>query len=76
MSRACYSMTLNLDLAAYQRNQKRRDQALFNTMICLLISTVNKHKEFFSAIDTNGYIGIFGLLHSSYKIFQKDKINS
>ncbi len=67
-----YSMTLNLDLTVLLQEIKRRDVKLYPIMIYILSVVVNKHEEFRTAVDTNGNVGVFDLLHPSYTIFQKD----
>ena len=67
-----YSMTLNLDLTALLQEIKKQEIKLYPTMIYLISRIVNRHEEFRTAIDANGNIGIFDLLHPSYTIFQKE----
>lgn len=67
-----YSMTLNLDLTDLIKEIRRAGIKLYPTMIYLLSRIVNKHEEFRTAIDSNGQVGVFDLLHPSYTIFQKD----
>lgn len=68
-----YSMTLNLDLTALLGEIKRLDIKLYPTMLYLISSIVNKHKEFRTCFNADGNLGIFELLNPSYTIFQKDE---
>ncbi len=67
-----YSMTLNLDLTDLIKEIQRERIKIYPTMIYLLSMIVNKHEVFRTAIDTNGHVGIFDLLHPSYTIFQNN----
>jgi chloramphenicol O-acetyltransferase type A len=67
-----HSMTLNLDSTTLLKEIRKQNVKLYPTMIYLLSAIVNKHEEFRTAIDTNGTVGVFDLLHPLYTIFQKD----
>ncbi len=67
-----YSMTLNLELTVLLKEIKKRGIKLYPTMIYLLSMIVNRHEEFRTAIDINGNVGVFDLLHPCYTVFQKD----
>lgn len=67
-----YSMTLNLDLTILLQEVKREGVKLYPVMIYLLSMIVNRHEEFCTALDPNGQVGIFDLLHPSCTVFQKE----
>nr|AIA18615.1 Chloramphenicol_Acetyltransferase_CAT [uncultured bacterium] len=67
-----YSMTANLDATHLLREIKKKDIKLYPTMLYLLSMVVNRHDEFRTAIDPNGDVGVFDLMHPIYTIFQKE----
>ncbi len=67
-----YSMTLNLDITTLLEKLKRKEIKLYPVTIYLLSEIVNRHEEFRTALDANGKVGIYDLMHPAYTIFQKD----
>lgn len=67
-----YSMTLNLNITHLHKAIKAKNIKLYPVTIYLLSLIVNQHEEFRMAIDKNGNVGRFDLLHPSYTIFQKE----
>ncbi|MGE0670588.1 MAG: type A chloramphenicol O-acetyltransferase [Parachlamydiales bacterium] len=67
-----YSITVNLDLTRLLKEIKERNFKLYPTMIYLLSLIVNKHEEFRTALQDNGKVGVFDLVHPCYAILHKD----
>ncbi len=67
-----YSMTLNLDITTLLREIKNKNIKLYPATIYLLSVVINRHEEFRTAMDENGNVGVFDLMHPAYTIFHND----
>ncbi|NGX30970.1 MAG: Chloramphenicol acetyltransferase [Chlamydiae bacterium] len=67
-----YSMTVNLEITSLLETIKKKNIKLYPTMVYLLATIVNKHKEFRTAIDEKSDVGVFDLMYPEYTIFHKD----
>ena len=67
-----YSMTLNLDITLLLKKIKIKNIKLYPTTIYLLSLLINKHEEFRTAINEDGNVGIFDVMHPAYTIFHNE----
>lgn len=67
-----YSMCFNVDITLLLPKIQERQIKLYPTLIYVLSTIVNKHEEFRTALDSDGNVGIFDVMHPVYAIFQKD----
>jgi len=61
-----FSITCNLDITLLIKAIKEKDFKFYGVMIYLIACLVNKHKEFRTAMDKEGNIGIYDRLHPQY----------
>ena len=63
-----YSMTVELDVTAVRKAQRR----LYPAMLHLLAMVVNRHEEFRMAIGPDGKPGVYSEMHPCYTIFHPE----
>lgn len=63
-----YSMTVKLDITKIKNSNLK----LYPTMLYYITKVVNNHKEFRTAFDINGNLGIFDEMFPCYTIFNKE----
>lgn len=63
-----YSMTTRLDITSILQAK----QKLYPTMLYWLARTVNRHAEFRMAMDAEGRVGYYDMVHPSYTVFHRD----
>ena len=67
-----YSMTVELDVTALRNRVHERRIPFYAAMIYGIAHVVNRHREFRMALDSNGNLGDYDILHPSYTIFHPD----
>lgn len=67
-----YSVTVNMDITGVIRFKEAEGVKLYPLLISALARSVNNHKEFRTAMDSCGNIGIWDVLHPCYTIFHKE----
>ena len=70
--RCTYSMTANLEITSLLREIKLKGLKLYPTLIYIITTVVNRHKEFRTSFDQNGKLGYWDSMNPSYTIFHKD----
>ena len=63
-----YSGTFRLDVTALRRQGRR----FYPAMLHALATVVNRHPEFRMAVDGDGELGVYDLVHPSYTVFHRD----
>ncbi len=64
-----YSITIPLDITVFLDKLKKKNIRFYPAMIYALSVVVNKHPEFRTALDEQGNLGIFDVMHPAYVIF-------
>lgn len=70
--RCTYSMTANIEITNLLHEIKLKDLKLYPTLIYILATVVNNHKEFRTCFDENGNLGYWDSMSPSYTIFHKE----
>ncbi len=66
-----FSMTVNMDITKFLPIVKSNKYKLFPTILHILSSVVNTHKEFRMGHDEQGNLGYYDILHPSFTIFHE-----
>lgn len=67
-----YSMTANLDITALLNTVHAQKLKLYPVLIYCISTIVNRHDEFKTALDADGNLGIYDVVHPSFTIFHKE----
>ncbi|MCT8975160.1 type A chloramphenicol O-acetyltransferase [Clostridium sp. CX1] len=70
--RCTYSMTANIEITNLLHDIKLKKLKLYPTLIYIIATVVNNHKEFRTCFDENGNLGYWDSMSPSYTIFHKD----
>ena len=70
--RCTYSMTANLEITSLLREIKLKGLKLYPTLIYIITTVVNRHKEFRTCFDQKGKLGYWDSMNPSYTVFHKD----
>lgn len=70
--RCTYSMTANIEITYLLHEIKLKNLKLYPTLIYILSTVVNNHKEFRTCFDENGNLGYWDSMSPSYTIFHKE----
>lgn len=67
-----YSITANIEITGLLSSLKQKDIKFYPTIIYIISSAVNNHREFRTTFDKNGNLGYWDILSPSYTIFHKE----
>lgn len=70
--RCTYSMTANIEITNLLHDIKLKKLKLYPTLIYIIATVVNNHKEFRTCFDENGNLGYWDSMSPSYTMFHKD----
>ncbi|MBM7868647.1 chloramphenicol O-acetyltransferase type A [Clostridium pascui] len=70
--RCTYSMTANIEITNLLNDIKLKKLKLYPTLIYIIATVVNNHKEFRTCFDEKGNLGYWDSMSPSYTIFHKD----
>jgi chloramphenicol O-acetyltransferase type A len=70
--RCTYSMTANIEITDLLQEIKLKNLKLYPTLIYILATVVNNHREFRTCFDENGNLGYWDSMSPSYTIFHKE----
>ncbi|MPM93350.1 Chloramphenicol acetyltransferase [bioreactor metagenome] len=66
--RCTYSMTANIEISKLLHEIKLKKLKLYPTLIYILATVVNHHKEFRTCFDESGHLGYWDSMSPSYTI--------
>lgn len=67
-----YSLTANIDITKLLVKVKEKNLKFYPIFIYILISIINKNKEFRMCLDEEDRLGYWDITHPSYTIFHKE----
>lgn len=67
-----YSMTANIEITDLLYEIKLKNIKLYPTLIYMIATVVNNHKEFRTCFDHSGSLGYWDSMNPSYTIFHKE----
>lgn len=67
-----YSMTANIEITSLLSKIKLQQLKLYPTLIYIIATVVNHHKEFRTCFDKVGNLGYWDSMSPSYTVFHKD----
>lgn len=70
--RCTYSMTVNIEITSLLHEIKLKNLKLYPTLIYIIATVVNNHKEFRTCFDENGNLGYWDSMSPNYTIFHED----
>lgn len=70
--RCTYSLTTNIDITFLKQELKRKNKKIYPSLIYMIATAVNHHKEFRMDHDRDDHLGYWSEVNPSYTVFNEE----